>query len=631
MCGIFGIVLKEEGMPVSVEAVEHCADALAHRGPDARGLYINRAVAFAHRRLSVIDLNSRANQPLCDSNTGVTITYNGEIYNYRELKKELIGLGYYFSTKSDTEVVIVSYIAWGKSFLNRLDGIFSFALFDPRKSLVLIARDRLGVKPLYYTSCDIGLVFGSQPNALVRWPGVMRGPDMIGALSFLSYRAVVGSRTLYAGISKLEPGYLLEIKNGRYTSERWWDLSECISRSTPGYSDIRELLGSAVQRQLVADVPVAVLLSGGLDSSILAYEASARSQMHPICYTGRVEPSEYDETGYAMEVAAELGLTHRVVPIPEPSDIDAVAELVRLRGHPLGMHNETAMYTLAKAISNEHKVVLTGEGADEIFAGYSRLFRTPYDYNRSKFISALPSPLAKIARRRLELGVHGSQLQFFLERYTYFPADEIRSLAIDGQMGTEYEMELVDHFAAQFAEADGDFFSKISRVFVSTHLPALLEMVDNTTMATGLEARVPFTDHQLVTAAMAMPGYQRLRWKSPIASLQALWHPVASFSERLDVSKYPLRREYQSVLPKSVLSRKKMGFPLPLGQWAVGEGAAQYRRLLFHEDSPLGNLFDPAALRRWFEVGREKPSDSFGRKFWLLANLAIFFGEAFSQ
>ncbi|MES0037646.1 asparagine synthase (glutamine-hydrolyzing) [Mesorhizobium sp. M0046] len=629
MCGIFGIVLKNEDTPISAEAVERCADALAHRGPDASGLYIDGSVAFAHRRLSIIDLHSRSNQPFRDSDTGVVVTYNGEIYNYREIKNELSKLGFSFSTMSDTEVLIVSYLAWGKSFLSHLDGIFAFALFDPRKSLVIIARDRLGVKPLYYTSCDVGLLFASQANALIRWPGIMRGPDMIGALSFLSYRAVIGSRTLFAGISKLEPGYLLEIKNGRYTAERWWNLSERISRSRPDHSDVRELLGSAVQRQLVADVSVAALLSGGLDSSILAYELSARS-MQPICYTGKVETPDYDETGYAMEVAAEFGLTHRVVPIGEPTDINAVAELVRMRGHPLGMHNETAMFTLAKAISKEHKVVFTGEGADEIFAGYSRLFRTPYDYNRSKFIDALPPPLAQFARRRLGLGVHGSQLQFFLERYTYFPVDEIRSLVIDGQIRTEHEMELFDHFSTQFAEAGGDFFSKISYVFVSTHLPALLEMIDNTTMAAGLEARVPYTDHQLVTAAMAMPGSQRLRWRSPIASAQALWYPVASFSERLDVSKYPLRREYRSVLPKSVLSRKKMGFPLPLGQWAVGEGAAEYRRLLFHKDSPLGDLFDPTALRRWFEAGRRNPSDSFGRKFWLLANLGIFFREVFS-
>ncbi|MCZ4093623.1 asparagine synthetase B family protein [Sinorhizobium psoraleae] len=214
MCGIFGIVFKHVGAAVSAETVEHCADALAHRGPDAKGIYINGSVAFAHRRLSIIDLSPRANQPFRDSASGVVITYNGEIYNYRELKYDLAQLGHGFSTESDTEVLLKAYLAWGKSCLSRLDGIFAFALFDPRSSSVLIARDRLGVKPLYYTDNDTGFVFASQPNALICWPGITRKPDLVGALSFLSYRAVVGSRTLFAGISKLEPGSLLEIRRG---------------------------------------------------------------------------------------------------------------------------------------------------------------------------------------------------------------------------------------------------------------------------------------------------------------------------------------------------------------------------------------------------------------------------------
>ncbi|WEX91672.1 asparagine synthase (glutamine-hydrolyzing) (plasmid) [Sinorhizobium garamanticum] len=626
MCGIFGIVFRHGGAAVSAETVEDCADALAHRGPDAKGIYIDGSVAFAHRRLSIIDLNSRANQPFRDAASGVVITYNGEIYNYRELKYELAQLGHGFSTESDTEVLLKAYLAWGKSFLSRLDGIFAFALFDPRSASVLIARDRLGVKPLYYTDSDAGFVFASQPNALIRWPGITRKPDLVGALSFLSYRAVVGSRTLFAGISKLEPGRLLEIRRGRHSCERWWSLPAHLERSRPRPSEVKWLLGNAVERQLVADVPVAALLSGGLDSSILAYELSTRSSKKPVFYTGKVQGPDYDETGYAREVATHFGLAHRIIPIRGPSDLKEIAELVRLRGHPLGMHNEIAMFTLAKAVAKEHKVVFTGEGADEIFAGYSRLFRTPYDHRRSRFLTAFPSPLAEIARRRLELGRHADKLQFFLDRYTYFPIEEIRSLTIGGNLRAE-EMQLRSHFEQQFSEAVGDFFSKIAHIFVATHLPALLEMVDNTTMAAGIEARVPYTDHQLVTAAMAIPGSDRLKWKSPIAPAQALSSPVSSFSEHLDVSKYPLRREYRSVLPQSVLCRKKMGFPLPLGQWAIGDGARDYRNLILGGDSPLCDLFDLHALKRWFESGRVNPSDAFGRKFWLLANLGLFFKE----
>ncbi|AYG63941.1 asparagine synthase (glutamine-hydrolyzing) [Rhizobium jaguaris] len=626
MCAIFGIILKQPGASVPATAVDYCADALAHRGPDAGGRYIDCAVAFAHRRLSIIDLDARANQPFRDEASRVVVTYNGEIYNYRELRCELAQLGFEFSTQSDTEVLLKSYLAWGKSFLNRLNGIFAFALFDPRRSLSFIARDRIGVKPLYYMDQDFGVLFASQPNALIRWPGVVRKPDMKGALSFLSFRAVVGARTLFAGISKLEPGCLLEVKDGHVRCERWWSLA-CPPERRLSKTDIRSLVGDAVESQLVADVPIAALLSGGLDSSILAYELSARAPVRPICYTGKVDGADYDETGYAREVAAHLSLPHRVVTIGEPSDIDAVAELVRLRGHPLGMHNETAMFTLAKAVAKEHKVVFTGEGADEIFAGYSRLFRLPYDYNRSRLVATFPAAIAKLARRRLALGPHARPLQFFLDRYSYFPFDEIRSLAISGRFSADDGEELFAHFEKQFAEADGDLFSQIAHVFVATHLPALLEMVDNTTMAAGLEARVPYTDHRVVAAAMAISSSERLKWKSAIAPVQALCSPITSFSERLDVPKYPLRRDYGKVLPQSVLCRKKMGFPLPLGQWAVAERSRAYRNLVFGKESPLGDLFDLNALRTWFECGRTNPSDCFGRKFWLLANLALFFRE----
>lgn len=574
----------------------------------------------------MIDLDSRSDQPFGDKECGVSLTYNGEVFNYRELKQELEHLGHGFLTQSDTEVLLRAYLAWGEAFLERLDGMFAFGLYDQRSGTALLVRDRVGVKPLYYAELPRAVIFASQPSALLAWPGMNADPDPLGISSFLSYRTVIGERSLFRSIRKLEPGCLARVCKGKVEVDRWWRWQNESQSRRYGTQQIGRLLSKSIEQQLVADVPVATLLSGGIDSSILAYEVAQSAKQKPVCFTGVVRGAAYDESAYAQEAADRFGLEQRFVDIPSPTDLRMVEDLVHRRCHPLGMHNETAMYALAREISKDHKVVMSGEGADELFAGYSRIFRMPFDCARARLLAHLPGSLGSPLSRRWGLPARQvSELDFFLSRYTYFPSSEKLSLATPNwRAAIDEDQPLQSHFAREFAEVGGSLFNRISQVFLSTHLPGLLEMVDNTTMAAGVEARVPYTNHRLVAAAQALPVKWKLRWNSPFAPIDAFFQPISSFSERLDTPKYLLKHLYRNVLPPSILSRRKMGFPLPLGRWAVSDESRNFRKLLFDEEPAVASFLDIGALKRWYESERQAASDTFGKKLWLICNLEIF-------
>lgn len=290
------------------------------------------------------------------------------------------------------------------------------------------------------------------------------------------------------------------------------------------------------------------------------------------------------------------------------------------------MHNETAMYALAQAVAVDHKVVVTGEGADELFAGYGRIFRTPFDYERSRFASALPDWMNSALRKAWHLPkAHLDQLYYFLHHYTYFQAEQKLALARSSWRSViNDDAPLVDHFAAQFAMTEGSFFDRISHVFLSSHLPALLEMVDNTTMAAGVEGRVPYTDHRLIAAAMRIPANYKLRWKNALAPVRAVFKPISDFSERLDTPKFLLRSLYAGKLPRSVSSRRKMGFPLPLGRWAATNESRPFQDLLFQEQPAVSEFLDMSAVQNWYNRNSKNPNDSFGKQFWLICNLELF-------
>ncbi|UVO35662.1 asparagine synthase (glutamine-hydrolyzing) [Bradyrhizobium arachidis] len=624
MCGICGFIGRITDKSVTERNLARCAQALAHRGPDASGSCVTSSFAFGHRRLAIIDPDPRSNQPFLDEELGLAVTYNGEIYNYRDLRQELLRRGYQFRTESDTEVLCKAFACWGIDSVKRLRGMFAFAIYDQNTGTAFLVRDRLGIKPLYYACADDGFVFASQPSAILQWPGVRSKVDPVGLSSFLSYRAVFGERTLFADIRKLQPGTWLKITPPSHEHRHWWD-SACLDDSGD-CSSLETLISSAVTEHSLPHTPVAALLSGGLDSSVLAFELSRHSSQKPTCFTGVVCDNAYDEGPYAVEVGKSLKLAHVLVRLPGATSLDVVKRLTALRGHPIGMHNEAAMYLLARAVSHSHKVLFTGEGADEIFLGYSRIFRLPFDLRRQALLAALPDVIGRPARRHLGLPkFKASEFEFFLARYSYFPQAEKLGLATPAwRKDIGHDAELIDWVNNAYQSGGATPVERLRHFFVRHHLPALLEMVDNTTMAAGVESRVPFTDHRIVALALRMSFSEHLRWKHAFAPFQAAFTSTENFSETLDVSKAALRTLYIDRLPASVITRRKLGFPLPLGKWAIDQSSAPFRDLIFKESPAIADYLDIGAVRRWYARRSQAANDAFGKQLWLICNLEVF-------
>ncbi|RVM17888.1 asparagine synthase (glutamine-hydrolyzing) [Sinorhizobium meliloti] len=629
MCGIFGVIERHATNSMDPNKLRRCIETISYRGPDATGVLVRNSIGFAHARLAIVDLDPRSDQPFIDSDTGIVTTYNGEIYNFEELRDELVRKGMVFSTRSDTEVLCKAYAAWGIAALEKLRGMFAFALYDPKIGETYLVRDRLGIKPLYYAELANEVIFASQPSAIAAWSAEIDQPDKKAMSAFLSFRAVMDTRSLFRGIRKLQPGTYLKINANELQERDWWNLDAKVSYDT----SLRELLSTSVREHLTGDVPIAALLSGGLDSSIIAYEIASQSRQVATCFTGAVSARDYDESGYALEVAQHLDLECNVVDIDEPADLKLVEELVSRRCHPLGMHNEVAMYTLSKAVACDHKVVLTGEGSDELFAGYTRLFRLPFDLMRMRTANCLPSFLSARFRSLAALPEGQiSEFDLFMDRYRYFPRDVKLGLfrkSFAEDVGEDEEIDRHLRNAYEKSAAEERSFDRLSRFFIRFHLPALLEMVDNVTMAAGIEGRVPFTDHRIVTAALALPEQEKLKWHSVLSHLKSLFSPISAFSEVHDQSKAILRRLYGPHLPNTVVTRRKMGFPIPLGTWAVSPSSEPFRALLFSSDCAVADIFDMDRLRAWYAANATAPSDRFGRQVWLIINLEIFLRRFF--
>jgi asparagine synthase (glutamine-hydrolysing) len=587
MCGIAG-EFRWDGEAADAAAVARMLPALARRGPDADGLWASGPVALGHRRLSILDLSQRAHQPMFDPETGLALVFNGAIYNFRELRAELEARGHRFFSTGDTETILRGYAEWGEGVVARLHGMFAFALFDPQRRRLLLARDRIGIKPLYLAAQPGGLRFASNTRALLDAGGVDTGLDP-EALHFLfSLHAVVPApRTVLRGVRKLAPAhYLVVDADGHQRLERYWELQ---ARRPDGPVDdqewqerIEQALRRAVRRRLeVADVPVGILLSGGLDSSLLvalAVEEGARD-LRSFTIGFEDQPEEKgSEFEYSDPVAARYATDHQRTLIPNREVLRRLPEAVAAMAEPMFGQDAVAFYLLAEQVSQHVKVVQSGQGADEVFGGY---FWYP-----------------RMADER-----SGAWAERFRRHYLDRDDPELRDLLLHPPDGDVTGDWLHERFTAMETGSADSFIDAVLALDTTTLIvDDPVKRVDNMTMAFGLEARVPFLDHELVEVAAAMPPHLKLG----------------------DGGKPVLRQIARGRLPDAVLDRPKGYFPVPALKFVRGEFLGFMRDILGSRAARERGLYRPDYLQRLLDAPDQHFTRIQGSKLWHLALLEFW-------
>ncbi len=618
MCGIAGIVNLNPREPVEEVRVKRMRDLLRHRGPDGEGLWAEGPVGLGHRRLSVVDV-ARGHQPMANEDETVWITYNGEIYNHAALRPGLEARGHRYRTRSDTETILHLYEEEGDRCVERLQGMFAFAIWDRPRHRLLLARDRLGIKPLYYALTDRELLFASEIKALLAAGGIRPTFNEAILPEFLATRYVTGEDSFFKGIKTLGPGRTLSWSPDDGLAERrYW----CLPAATDAGSgtlreraeEVRTRLEGAVRSHLMSDVPLGLFLSGGIDSTgIAALMAPMVKEPIRTFAVGFQEP-EASELGYARLAARAVGAQHHeVVVTPE----DFLRELPRLIWHedkPIAFPSSVALYFVSRLARDHVKVVLTGEGADELFMGYNwyrvtawnqRLGRaycalTPEAFRRQvgQLITRLPQGARRYAQRSF-LALPPGIRSLFHENFAAFPD------ALRGQLFRNPALRDADPYAkhlARYKESPGGVLARMSRADLQTYLVELLLKQDRMSMAASIESRVPFLDHTLVEHVVSLPERFKVRG----------W-----------TAKAVLRKALEGRVPREILHRKKMGFPVPFANWLRGPLRPLVDDLVVSPRALDRGLFEPDLL---WHLAREHEAGiaNHGDRLWLLINLEIW-------
>lgn len=549
MCGICGFVgFRDE------ELIKGMAQVMSHRGPDQEGFYSDRDISLGHKRLSIVDLSERARQPLPNEDKSIQLICNGEIYNHLELRKSLERKGHKFYSNSDSEVIIHAYEEYGEDSVKQLRGMFAFALWDSKEKKLILARDRIGIKPLYYIEDGERFLFASEIKSILEDRRIKREIDYHAYYSYLAFQATLETDTMFKNIKKLAPGHILIYQNEKITLKKYWDLPSQIPDVRYQMSEkncaarVYEILKKSVEMRLMSDVPLGVLLSGGLDSSSIVGLMSQMMERPVKTFSVGFGQSD-DELGYAKLVADHFTTDHQEL-IVKPKDLVEVLEkIVWHMDEPLADGGTIATYLVAEQVKGHVKVILVGEGGDELFGGYSW-------HN-------LATPFFKFIPEAMRLRIYFYLTTFYRRKKT---------------QNKDMYREFKDMF--QKTNKNQDLLLRMTSFEIANLLPnSILMKVDKMTMAHSLEARVPFLDHELVEYSTVIPSRYKIR----------------KFT-----GKYILRQAMRGLLPDEIVKRPKHGFLVPLGGWLKNELKEYAQELLLSPQSHARKFFSEKKMKSLF-------------------------------
>ena len=581
MCGIAGFFHLETAKPVDPARVEAMTNAQAHRGPDGSGVWTAHGVGLGHRRLSIIDVEGSP-QPMSSGEGGLTITYNGEVYNYQEIRAELVSLGAVFQTQGDTEVILLGYRQWGADVLARLNGMFAFAIHDARDQSLFLARDRFGVKPLHYVAlADGSIAFASELKGLLANPAVRRTPDIRAIEDYFALGYVPDDTSIVAGVKKLPAASFLHLKRGQplHAPITWWDI-DFSQRARGSVADLeaemRERLRAAVTSRMVADVPLGAFLSGGVDSStVVALMAEASSSAVETCSIG-FDQASLDETAYADQIAKRFATRHRKRMVGS-DDYSAIDTLAAAFDEPFADASALPTLRVCQLARETVTVALSGDGADEAFAGYRRYkFQAAEERVRGMLPDGLRTSLFGALGRHYPKADWAPQFMRAKSTFQALASDgaeayarsvsvvpaEVRARFFSGAFTRDLQGHRAEdrYIAAMNGAPARDGLDRAQYADLKIWLPGdILTKVDRTSMSIGLEAREPLLDHRLVEFAATLPANMRLRSGE---------------------GKWLMKKAMEGHLPNDILYRQKMGFVSPISAWFRGPLAGEIEALM---------------------------------------------------
>ncbi|MDQ2921039.1 MAG: asparagine synthase (glutamine-hydrolyzing) [Acidobacteriota bacterium] len=621
MCGIVGIVENNNSV-VDQALLTRMCQAIRHRGPDDDGFYFNEGVGLGMRRLSIIDVKG-GQQPIHNQDRTAWIVFNGEIYNYRELREKLEKLGHTFYTNSDTEAIVHAYDQYGADCPKHLRGMFAFAIWDQRTEELFLARDRVGKKPILYAHVNGKLIFGSEFSALLLHPDIGRDIDTEAIHHYLSFMCVPAPLTAYRAIRKLEPGHSLRWRKGEIRIERYWqpDFSKKIDISEQEAGErVLEILRDAVKVRLMSEVPLGAFLSGGIDSSAVVALMSQESSEPVKTFSIGFEEQDFSELHHARRVAEHVGADHHEF-IVRPDALEVLPLLVEHYGEPYADSSAIPTYYVARETRKHVTVALNGDGGDESFAGYERYaaMRLAEKYHRipavlrdslvQQAIGLIPSSETKRSRvrdvKRFLQAASLPKVQRYLRWVSVFDTVAKENLYSEDFRHETQSIRAADLLTPWFQRANGAGIVDAALLAdINTYLPNdLLVKVDIATMAVSLEARSPFLDHHFIEFAASLPEKLKLRGLT---------------------TKYLLKRILKKLLPAENLDRRKMGFGVPIGHWFRGKLQPFLRETILSERALKRGLFRPEAVKQLVELHTRGERDN-SHQLWTLLMLELWF------